>query len=165
MIKQFPHEREDVQIIPSDSRSCAELWPLLKMAGFTQQHDVWSLRRRGDIPNGQSDGCGTVSIFDGDEELYLDEEEIIELGEEAKWDKIEISYLLASLPEQQIESFVNAVSTLSTALQIPLIYEGQQFSSKELQEKFQSFCRYLDEEYGGAGSKTIQHFIDIHYSR
>lgn len=182
MRPHFPHEKETIELIAAQSRATAKLWPLLRGLGFSMEGGYWGLRRVGEVPNPQSEYYGNISIYHAGNELdlyfevtiydvdgvaveldgvtvWLEKEEAEEI---AYWDRIEIGYLLATLPEELIDPFLGAVSALSEALELPLRYQGEETTAEVLRQKFHAYCQEL-EEYGGAGSMTIHHFIDLHY--
>ena len=164
MNNKFPHESEVIEFRSPVSKPCSELWKSLKDTGFNLAEDVWFLQRDEPVENWQSVSYGSVSVFFQNEELFLTTEEANDPDEKPQWDKVEIKYLLATLPEEMVDRFVAKIESLAVKLELPIRYKNEEISAANLGYKLHAFCRELDEEFGGPGSKIIRQFIELHYS-
>ncbi|RYG64872.1 hypothetical protein EON80_18400 [bacterium] len=179
MREKFPHETEVVTLVSPERRHVYDLELLLEEAGFVRTQWVWQLPRRDEAKKWQVGHNGSVRIFFAGEQLdfydeplegeFTDEERESMRDDEWEeqlyyWDRLEIRYPMASLPEASIDPLAEAAGVLAAGLQLPLIYQDQEVSAEELAATWHSYCAGLEKEFGGVGSMTIRHFIDLHYS-
>ena len=153
---EFLHEAEDVWLVSDHRRPAEEVWAVLKSCGFTLHDDVFELERSGRVPMWQSSSAASVSIFLGDTEVY---------DEDGEWDRVRLRHLLATLPETEAETFIDAVRKVAELLRLPMVHRGDLVSTAELKTAFSRYANELRESIGAPGAKDVRMFIESMYPR
>jgi len=150
------HEAEDVWLIPQAVRWCAELWPILTDLGFRLDEDVFAIDRLGKLPVWQSRSIVVVHVLRDDREVF---------DEHSQWDRIKFRYLLATLPPNALETFVEKTALVAQRLQLPMQYRDRLVSKDELHASLESCLRELRQSMGEPGSKDVAAAIEMTYPR
>ena len=161
----FLHEEEIVQFRPSEPQPCGPLWDNLQHAGFTLNEDIFLVRRQDTALNWQSEYVTMASIYLENEELFLDNEEAHDTEENPLWDRLKLGYLLATLPREQINVFTSYVQRVSELIGLPILYDGKEISSEELNKLLHTLADELQRELDEPGSKWVMIYIKDTYPR
>lgn len=97
-------------------------------------------------------------------DVYLDDNKI-DSSENSRWNKLEVSYLLASLPKSHISVFCGYLSKMSHFLDLKIFYKNEETNPSTIEEIFFRFAVELVESYGEPGSETLAIFIQDTYPR
>lgn len=152
----YLHETEDVWLTSDTVRWCAELWPVLTGLGFKLDEDVFAIDRPGKLPLWQSRSIVAVYVLHGDREIY---------DEHAQWDRIKLRYLLATLPPEALDVFVEKTASVAEQLRLSMLYRGRMVTKEELRAKLESCQQELRESAGAPGSKEVAAAIEMTYPR
>lgn len=152
----YLHEAEDVWLISDTVRWCAELWPVLPELGFHLDEDVFTVDRSGKLPPWQSRSIIVLQVLRGDREIY---------DEHAQWDRVKLRYLLATLPPEVLEVFVETAASVADQLRLPMQYRGRVVTKEELRAGLEGCLRELRESAGEPGSKEVAAAIEMTYPR
>jgi len=152
----YLHEAEDVWLVSDTVRRCAELWPALSELGFELDEDVFTIDRSGKVPLWQSRSIITVHVLRGDREIY---------DEHSQWDRVRLSYLLATLPSDVLEVFVEKAASVSDRLHLPMQYRGRLVTKEQLHAELQGSLQELRDSVGEPGSKKVAATIEMSYPR
>jgi hypothetical protein len=153
---EYLHEAEDVWLVSGTLRWCAELWPILKDLRFSLDNDVFALDRPGKIPPWQSRSIVSVHILRGDKEVY---------DEHGQWDRLKLSYLMATLPPETLPIFVETASALADRLRLSLHYRSEVVIKEQLPTKLEECVAELRQHVGEPGSKEVAAAIEMTYPR
>lgn len=154
----YLHEVEIVTFQSRTPRPLAELLTVFLSQGFTLHDDVMSLDRKERAPPWQH--CSLVEVevrHDGVEVFGFDE---------GSWDVIELKYLFASLPFDNVERFLDVVATISGLLGIPPEFRGERMTQDSLASEFSRIRDELRASTGeDAGSEGLAILIQSTYPR
>lgn len=154
----YLHEAEDVVLRSENDRPCGALWKLLRAQGFTLHEDVFSFDRPTNppLPIWQSDAFVEVDICNNETELHDPED---------KWNKILLTYLLATQPRSGIPVFSRKASDISASLALPMTLRGKVVGAEELEECLNRFADELAVQVGEPGSEDVAIVIRSTYPR
>ena len=150
----FLHEMETVHLTNVTPRSWSEIAVAMSNADFTLTDDKYSFDRKDHIQVWQSDSYVWPGIFFNDKEIF-----------EEQWNRIELRYLLATLPMDGISIFAEKCSELASILRLPMIYNGQPRTKEELESQLIAYAKELSESLGEPGSEEVAIFIESTYPR
>jgi hypothetical protein len=153
----YLHELELVTFRIQSPRPVRALAAFLRALGFTLHEDVLSLDRKGNMPPWQHKSVVEVKILkDGKEVFDLD----------AHWNVLNLEYLLAWLPAECIDVFVDCVFQVARWLGSPATHRGVQVTERELRDSLNGFCRELEDRVGeSVGSEGLAILIQSTYPR
>lgn len=137
------HEVEVVELRSPSPRPLAELLAVFTSQGFALHDDVVSLDRTGKVPPWQHPSIVEVEVLHQGEEVFG-------FGEGA-WDTIELKYLLASLPPESINRFIDVVAATSDQLGLAPEFGGEKVTIDALRREF---TRIRDEVLSETGEKA-----------
>jgi hypothetical protein len=152
------HEIEVVKFRSPSPRPVAELLAVFASQGFTLHEDVVSLDRTGKFPPWQHPSVVEVEVLHEGEEVFG--------FEEGLWDTIELKYLVASLPFENTNRFLDVVATTSRSLGIPPEFKGEETTLDTIRSEFTRIRDELRAETGeDAGSERLAILIQSTYPR
>lgn len=156
MIGYGSFHEEEVVTLSGATRSCRDLWNLLKESQFSLQDDVFVLERRDKVKPWQHDAIVEVEILRDGREVF---------DEAEAWDTLNAVYSLARLPDSCVPVFVEVVSALAKKLQIEPRHRDHVVSRDDLLRIFQGYAEELRSTLGQPGSEEVAILIESTYPR
>ncbi len=154
----YLHEVEIVAFQSPTSRPLAELLTVFLGQGFTLHDDIVSLDRKDRSPPWQHCSLVEVEVRHGGVEVFG--------FDEGSWDLIELKYLFASLPYDNVKRFLEVVATTSGLLGIPPEFKGEKTTLDSLASEFSRIRDELRANTGeDAGSEGLAILIQSTYPR
>ena len=153
---EYLHEVEDVWIVSEISKSCAELWSLLEDLGISLDEDVFTIDRFGKLPLWQSRSVVVVRVLEGEQEVY---------EKDARWNRLNMRYLLATLPANAVNFFVEKVAAVADKIGLPMLYRDRIVSKVDLRKELELCIEELRSIIGEPGSKEVAAAIERTYPR
>jgi hypothetical protein len=150
----YLHEKETVHLKDVNPRPWTEIAAALASLGFTLNDDNYSLDRKDHVHAWQTDSYVWMIVFLNDQEVF-----------EEQWNRIELRYLLATLPQDGIKVFTEKVSGLAAKLKLSMIYNGEPVTKQALETKLNACATELAENLGEPGSEEVAIFIESTYPR
>ncbi|MBC3876119.1 hypothetical protein [Undibacterium flavidum] len=138
-----------------------DLHKSLKQFGFISEDDFYYLRRKGKVASWETDCLMTINVFSANSDTYETEDDIEE-GICSNWDSLHISYLMASLPREFINTFVSEIEKIKLRFALQLVFEDITMEVSELTLKLSKIADDL-EKFGGVGSKELKILISYEY--
>jgi hypothetical protein len=154
----YLHEAEDVVLQSDTYRPCTPLWTMFTERGFTLYQDVFALDRpkKPRIPVWQSETIVSVHVFSDDKEIYEPEDQ---------WNRVVLTYLLATQPRIGIPVFARQASEISAHLGLPMMFRGKIVALEELEKHLNRFADELTARLGEPGSEDVAILIQLTYPR
>lgn len=154
----YLHEVERVRLSSSAPRPLAELPAVFASQGFKLHDDVLSLDRGGNIPPWQHPSIVEVAVFHEDEEVFGFDEGV--------WDAIELTYLFASLPFENVERFLAVVAATCEQLSLCPEFRGKATTLGSLRVEFDKIKDEVQSQTGEMpGSEGLAILIHSTYPR
>jgi hypothetical protein len=153
---EYLHEAEDVWLVSGTLRWCAEVWAALSELGFEMDEDVFTMDRPEKVPVWQSRSIVAVHVLRGDREVY---------DEHSQWDRVRLRYLLATLPGEALEVFVEKAVSAADRLRLPMQYRGRLVTKEQLRADLSVCQQELRETVGEPGSKEVAAAIEMTHPR
>jgi hypothetical protein len=150
----YLHEKETVHLKDATPRPWTEIAAALASLGFTLNDDNYSFDRKDHVYAWQTDSYVWMIVFRNDQEVF-----------EEQWNRIELRYLLATLPKDGIKVFTEKVSELAAKLKLSMIYNGEPVTKQALETKLNACAKELTENLGEPGSEEVAIFIESTYPR
>jgi hypothetical protein len=158
------HESETVLLRANQSWPRAELHGLLTRRGYLSIDDFYSLDRRGKIPPWQSVSVVAIDVLRQTEPVYESEEDVLE-GKSTTWDELKAEFLLATLPEELIETFCAEIEALAAAFSLQPICAGIECLPAQLATTLKKHAAELAHHHAPCGSKELAILIQESYGR
>lgn len=153
------HEIEEVWLFPRSVLKWRELKEVLKNAGLKYYDDRFTLLRKGRVPVWQSRSIVDVSFFLNEREIFDPE------CPGAAWDRLRLSYLLATLPPQFVATYVEVVFSVAAQLQADVFSRGKLIGEAELQEMLAKSMEEVEQILGRPGTEEVAIQIEMTYPR
>ena len=141
----------------------ATLHKFLVELGFVSEDDFYVLDRSDDVLPWQAEELLTIGVKLGNTEVYETEEDVVE-GLSSDWDSLVVSYLLASLPDQQIERAVGTIGSILSKFDLAVSYRDKQISMVELAGQLTAAAVILESRQTPAGSEMLALEIEQQYA-
>lgn len=152
------HELETIELNARSIRSISDLLPIFKSLKFTLYEDVVYLDRKKPFPLWQSSSIVSVDVLLGGKQVYG--------FRKGKWDSIHLHYLLATLPFELADCFIDVAFKIASQLQIEPIYRGNVVTENDVRLAFSSAREELIREtYCEPGSEWLRAMIAESYPR
>lgn len=161
---EYFHEKEVMQLKALAPLRRKDLHEYLMSKGFKSEDDFYCLGRDDKAKPWQSISVLSIDIFLGDDPIYETKEDIEE-SEGSVWDRLEVSYLLASLPENYIEVSCSNIFEIAEKFGLSVYHKGIEKDKKGLIDTFVSYAKELSENYSKPGSEDLAIFILDTYPR
>ena len=161
---EYFHEKEVVQLKALTPLYRKDLHEYLMSKGFKSEDEFYYLDRDDKAKPWQSISVLSIDIFLGDDAIYETKEDIEE-SEGSVWDRLEASYLMASLPENYIENFCNNIFKIAEKFGLSAYHNNTEKDKKGLIDTFMSYAKELSENYSKPGSEDLAIFIQDTYPR
>ena len=158
------HEEEVVELTSDVPIRRRDLHKWLRQRGYKSEDDFYYLDRKGKIENWQSRSLASIDLFFNKQEIYETEEDVEE-GTATHWNSLRVSYLMATLPRECIEPFVDEIDTLAQAFRLRVTYQAEAIDAKSLLGRLTGIADTLEKDFGGAGSKALRVLILQEYAR
>ena len=100
-------------------------------SGFKSEDDFYFVDRIDKAKPWQSISVMIIDIFLRGESVYETKEDIQETGG-GKWDRLEASYFLASLPQRYIDDFSNKVFLLADHFELKVYHRNNEVNKIKL---------------------------------
>lgn len=144
------HEEKSVTILLDDLCTAGQGNILLRGLGFTLYYDVYSFDARQSEP-WQSETIASVFLFHDD----------VESDAQDDFNRLSLSYLLASRPSSDIDVFLALVERVATAFQGRLVYNGRPATVVDIRKDFVFCVDFLLKEWGEEpGSESLRIMIE-----
>ncbi|KQV49767.1 hypothetical protein [Duganella sp. Root336D2] len=153
-MKAEHYEKLTVTLFRESTVSRKELHTWLKRRGYKSEDDFYYLVRKGRVPTWQTDTIATVELKLSGTPIYETEEDVEE-GISTCWNSLEVEYLMASLPRECIDSFVEEVTQLSAHFDLKLQFEQALTDPHSIRGAFNRIADRLERDFGGAGSEEL----------
>jgi hypothetical protein len=154
----YLHEAERVRLRSATPRPRLELLEVLTSQGFSLHEDVLSLDRGGKIPPWQHPSIVEITVFHEDEEVFGFDEGV--------WDAIELNYLFASLPFENVERFLAIVAATCERLSLCPEFRGKTTTVESLRVEFDRIRDEVQSQTGETpGSEGLAILIHSTYPR
>ena len=161
---EYFHEKEIVQLKAPMPLQRKDLHEYLLSEGFKSEDDFYYLDRNDRVKPWQSINIYTVDIYLGEEAIYETKKDIYETGG-GSWNRLEASYLLASLPDSYIEYFCKNVFAIAERFGLQVYHHNIEKNKKDLIDTFASYAKKLSEKYSEPGSEDLAILIQDTYPR
>lgn len=152
----YLHEAEDVWLISGEERCCGELWQVLMQLGFELDADVFTIDRLGKLPTWQTRSIIAVHVF-------LDGQEVYDEG--GRWNRVKLRYLMATLPFENLSTFVERAHSVAESLGLTMEYRDRAVSKVELAAALNAAVDELRVAVGEPGTKEVSIEIEMTYPR
>lgn len=151
------HEREDFDLVSPRPLSWKSVQSTLAKLGFTFMDDFAEVMRKDRAHPWQSEAIASCAFFSGGKQVYPDE---------ADFDVIRYSVLIATLPEEQAAEAIHLLHLLSAELLLPVCYAGCQISPNASLELLTSWhAETLAEAGDVSGSESVSLLIHMEYEK
>ena len=154
------HEKETVLCKSSKPQIRKQLHKWLKARGYKSEDDFYFLKLKGKKQSWQSDSLMSVDVLLNENEVYETEDDIQE-GNSSFWDTLKISYLMASHPREYISVFVNEIMEISNTFGLTIQFQSHEQSIDLLSTELNQIADELEQNWGGAGSKSLAIMIQL----
>jgi hypothetical protein len=161
---EYFHEKETVELKSQTRLSRKSLHEFLISSGFKSEDDFYYIDRIDKAEPWQAVSFMSVDVFLDDEPVYETEEDIKETGG-GTWDRLDTSYLLASLPQSYISEFCDKVFLLADKFELKVYHRNIEADKSKLAETFYSYAKELSENYSEPGSEDLGILIQDTYPR
>lgn len=161
------HEKEVVSLMLDPPRPVSSLADTLSSIGFRRMDDFCYLPRRDQGSVWQSETVTTATFYAVGSELsqYVDEEPEDDSAD-LQSDEIRFDYLLASLPEACIQTFLSSLRHLQELIGGRLVHRDESVSMANLEACFLCYVEDIEQELAEApGSEFLAIFISESYPR
>jgi hypothetical protein len=149
------HEREDFELVSSRLLSSESVQPTLAKFGFTFMDDFAEVMRKDRAHPWQSEAVASCTFLSGGKQVYPDE---------ADFDSIRYSVLIATLPEEQASAAIHLLYLLSAELSLPVFYAGSQISRDASLAMLKNWhAETLAEAGDVSGSESVRILILMEY--
>ncbi|WP_154668141.1 hypothetical protein [Pseudoduganella violaceinigra] len=163
-MKKEHYEKLTVVLAREAPASRKEFHTWLKRRGYKSEDDFYYLKRKGRIPPWQTDAIVTVDIRLNSSAIYETEEDVEE-GSSTAWNSLKLDYLMASLPRECIELFLEEVEQISNCFGLEVKFELAEVDVPSLRASLNVIADSLDRDFGGAGSEELAILIAQEYAR
>ena len=161
------HEKEVVSLMLDPPRLVSSLANSLSSIGFRWMDDFCYLPRRDQGSIWQSETITTATFHAVGAELsqYVDEEPEADSAD-LQCDEIRFDFLLASLPQACIQTFLSGLRHLQELIGGRLVHRGESVSIANLEVCFSSYVADIQQELAEEpGSEFLAIFISESYPR
>jgi hypothetical protein len=136
----------------------------LKSMGYISEDDFYVFERDDDIQPWQSEELLTIDIRCDDKEVYETEEDIEE-NKGTVWDKLIVSYLMATMPIESIDSLIERIAEIQEKFNLNIVFQDKVLSLESLKKKINRIASELETTIAAPGSEELAILIDEKYSR
>lgn len=150
-------------LISDKVRPRKELHKLLKDIGYIPEDDFYILERNDEVMPWQTEELLTLDIKLGDAYKYETEEDI-EDGRSSYWNEMEVSYLMATMPRENLCEFVDRVDELVNKLSLKLVFDGSEMNISSFKTTLEKIADELADKYAPAGSEELALLIEDDYN-
>lgn len=155
-------EEIKIYLVSKSLRSRKVLHKTLKNMGYISEDDFYYFNRCDSVMPWQAEELLTLDIRLGDESKYETEKDI-EDGVSTDWNTIVVSYLLATLPEENISLLIEKINELMITLNLSLFFDGAETNLILFSEKLAEIAKKLAESYAPTGSEELALLIEENY--
>jgi hypothetical protein len=151
------HEREDFDLVSPRPLSWKSVQPTLAKLGFTFMDDFAEMMRKDPVHPWQSEAIASCVFLSGGRQVYPDE---------ADFDSIRYSVLIATLPEEQAAAAIHLLYLLSAELSLPVFYAGSRISRDASLALLKTWhAETLAEAGDVSGSESVRILIHMEYDK
>lgn len=162
-MKPEHHEKVTVVLVRETLVLRTELHTCLKLRGFKSEDDFYSLKRKARVQPWETRTLVSVDVKLNSS--AVDETEAdIEEGASTAWNSLELSYLMASMPRDCIDLFVEEVQQLSLHFGLQIQFNSELFEASSLRTELNRIADELAENFGGTGSEELAILIEQEYA-
>lgn len=158
------HEKETVTLVSKEPLSRETLHKYLKNRNFKSEDDFYYLDRKDRAKPWQAISVLTVDLTMNGEPVYETEKDMEESAC-SSWDQLNLSYLMASLPEKYMEVICDEIFLLCQHFDLTCNHKGVVFDQYSLFDCFKEYAKELTENYGSPGSEDLAFIIQATYPR
>jgi len=160
MVK-FKYEEVILSLSSKYTHSHRELHEFLLNRDFKIMDDLYFKPRYESFPKWQIDEFISIQLFFEGKAAFSTTEDVIEKDD--AWDRLDLSYLLASLPRRYIDMFISEAVALSDKFDLRFRMDGEDISFSTVSNKMNSLADQLEGELGEAGSEIVNYLIELEY--
>lgn len=156
--------REEVSISlfaerPSSRKNLHEA--LIEM-GYKSEDDFYFVPREDTPQPWQSINLLALDVKCRGEPKYETKEDVEE-GISTEWDEVVISYLIATIPPENIEKLLKRISDLVDVFKLNLRFEDVDITIDEFRHKLISIADQIEAKYARPGSEDLSILIECRY--
>jgi hypothetical protein len=156
------HEKITISLLADKPMSRKDLHEFLTKMGYKSMDDFYFVKRKDEIKFWQSSNLLTLDVYMNNVHKYETEEDI-ESSESTEWNRLDLYYLMATIPSNHITAFVDQVEQLSNSLGLSIKYEGELTSSRKLDEALTSIANQLTSNLAPPGTEDLAILIEMDY--
>jgi hypothetical protein len=157
------HEQETIILSSKIHLPRLTLHKWLKKNGYKSEDDFYYLEYKGKAMPWQGNTLLTVDVLLDDSDIYETEEDIDE-GISSVWNKLKVSYLMATRPRCCISSVIARISELKEEFSLQIEFNSSNQTISSLADELNKIADEL-EAWGGAGSETLAIMIQLQYQK
>lgn len=163
-MKSIYHEQETILLCSKKPFSRIALHEWLKNNGYKSEDDFYYFECKYKPMPWQGNTLLTVDVFIGKDGIYETEDDILD-GLSSYWDKLKITYLMATRPRTLIPALIKKISDLVVFFGLEIEFNSKIQSLLSLEGELNAIADKLDEDWGGAGSETLAIMIQLEYQK
>lgn len=163
-MKTEHHEKLTVVLVREAPVLRSELHTWLKLRGYKSEDDFYFLKRKAKVLPWETRTLVTVDVQLNSSAVYETEEDVEE-GSSTAWNSLNLDYLMASMPRDCIDLFVEEVQQLSLQFGLQIQFNSESVEASSLRAALNRIADELEEYFGGAGSEELAILIEQEYSR
>ncbi len=141
-----------------------ELHSELKSMLYLSEDDFYVFERDDDSQPWQSEELLTIDIKCDDKEIYETEGDIEEDGGTV-WDRIVVSYLMATMPIESIDSLLEKVAEIQEKFNLDIVFQDKILSLENLEKNMKRIANELEATIAPQGSEELAILIEEKYNR
>jgi len=157
------HEKEEIRLSASESKSPSELHVFLKGRGFTSEDDFFYLDRRDTPESWQAISVISINVYW--QGVAVDDTDDDTAEAPRQWDELRVEYLLASLPPAFIDQCVLECEALADRFGLRIQLNGDPMKPGELRSALRDVADGLAEQWYEPGSEALGILIAESYGR
>ena len=151
------HEKEAFDLVSPRMLSWKSVQPKMEKLGFTFIDDFAEMMRKDQVHPWQSEAIASCDFLSRGTPVYPDE---------ADFDSIRYSVLIATLPEEQAAAAIHLLFLLSSELSLHVSYAGRQVSRDDSLSLLKSWhAETLAEAGDVSGSESVRILIHMEYEK
>ena len=158
------YEKIVVSLTSIHLQSRKSLHNFLKRRGYTSMDDFYFLARKEAVPSWQSDIIVHIDVRRMGLEVYETQEDV---GEEIStdWDELELTYLMATIPQENISRFVEEVNEISEEFGLMININSGVIDNKNLERLLNNMAEEIRDMGTLPGSKELRILISLEYPK
>lgn len=152
-----------IELKSNKKLSRKELHNALKIMGYLSEDDFYFFERDDDIQPWQSEELLSIDIKCDDKEIYETEGDIEE-GGGTVWDKIVVSYLMATMPIESIGRLIERIAEIQEKFNLDIVLQDKIISLEHLEKNLKRIANELEIKIAPPGSEELAILIDEKYN-